>query len=111
MPDIAATKPVAGAPIESAWGGQVHDSIEGIQSGQATVTVTNLQNGDQAVTFPRAYATPPIVVACVTTSTNLYYGTVNGITTTGFTLRATHRDGAVRSDSVNMHWIAIGTPA
>jgi hypothetical protein len=30
MPDITAARPTAGAPIESAWGGQVHDALESI---------------------------------------------------------------------------------
>jgi len=110
MPDITATRPAAGAPIESAWGGGVHDAVEGIQAGKATVTfASSTASGAVVVTFPRPYATPPNVVASIGALGN-YWGLVGGITATQCQVQA-RSPVSIASGSVDVHWVAVGTPA
>jgi len=112
MPDIAAARPVSGSPVEATWGTNIHDGLEGLQSGQVTVQITAADNGQLAVVFPRAYAAPPFVIVTINSSTALYFATANGITATGFNARACNRDsGASRTDTMVIGWWAIGTLA
>ena len=109
MPDIAATRPAAGAPIESAWGGQVHDTLEGVQTGTATVTFSaSTASGVVTVTFPRPYASPPVVVAGGASGSN-YWGNSTGVTAT--TVGIQGRSATSVSGSFPITWIAIGTLA
>ena len=111
MPDIAASRPVSGQPVETAWGQQVHDQVEGVQSGSVSVTAAS-GTGNANVTFPRAYLTPPIVVACIG-SNGFYFACVTSPpTTTGVTVGVRDlRDAQAGTGSLTVYWIAIGTPA
>lgn len=109
MPDIAAVRPASGEPIASAWGGAVHDAVEGIQTGTGLVT-GSAAVGTLAVVFPRAYAVAPTVVATPQSSAGTWIASVSGITTAGFNLHLYKRDGSAISN-LNVSWIAIGTPA
>ena len=112
MPDIVATRPASGAPIEAAWAAEAHDAIEGIQAGTVAVPINNDFTGMQTVTFPRAYAAPPQVYGCVSpTNTSLWFGQAASVTPTGFTARATHRDGNTSTTSISVAWVAVGTLA
>lgn len=115
MSDIAAARPTAGAPIESTWGGQVHDLVEGIQAGFVDVTLTGAASGTVLVPFPRAYVTPPIVV--VTGNSGGTAGLVAKTsattppTTAAFTAVVQHVAGTTGTWTVRVHWMAVGTPA
>lgn len=112
MPDITAARPVSGAPVASAWGGQVHDLVEGVQAGVATIPTITAGNGTVAVVFPRAYASAPNVV--VTAPGNSFFmAQVGQITPTGFTVYVRDlRDAQAGTGSaLPCQWIAVGTPA
>jgi hypothetical protein len=115
MTDIAAQRPAAGAPIESAWGGQVHDAIEGIQAGTASIVFSGGTNGSAwlTVTFPRAYTAPPVVVASPQVTSNAYIANINNVTATGFVVGMSHKDASSNISAVTLpcHWIAVGTLA
>jgi hypothetical protein len=111
MPDITATRPTSGTPIETAWGDQVHDAIEGIQAGTATVNISAAQSATVAVTFPRAYVTPPVVLVAQAANSNGYVVAVGAITTTGCTLTASLRATGTGTAAIPVTWLAIGTPA
>lgn len=110
-------RPTSGAPIESAWGDIVHDAIVAmdIQSGKAAATLPNaVLITNVAVTFPRPFAAPPIVVASVadagTSSVNFNAG-VTGITATGCTLGVREVRETVTSQALSIGWIAYGPRA
>ena len=111
MSDISSARPVSGQPVASAWGGEVHDQLEGIQAGIGTIAISAAAFGSIAVVFPRAYAVPPIVVATLVVGSTAYYAVVGAITPTGFTLYAVQRDNTSSTTTQTASWIAIGTPA
>lgn len=111
MPDIAAQRPAAGAPIESAWGAQVHDAVEGIQHGTVSITVSTGAVGTSVVTFPRPYAVKPNATAIAEIGISAKPSVaITGITATTLQLSISRGDG-VASGNVTVHWIAIGTLA
>lgn len=59
--DILAVRPVAGAPMETAWGQQVHDALQSFQMGTAALTVAS-GAGSVLVTFPRPFLSAPIIL-------------------------------------------------
>lgn len=114
MPDIAASRPTSGAPVESAWGGQVHDALEGVQAGvSAAITLagTSPFTGQVNVVFPRAYTAPPVlVVGAVSGSAINIRAMATAVTATGFTAVG-YRDGGSAGATMTAHWVAVGTPA
>jgi hypothetical protein len=114
VPDITATRPASGGNIDDAWGQQVHDHIEGIQAGSVNMTWSaNAVATPVVVTFPRAYTSPPIVVATCSGgsgSVNNNIG-VNSVTTTQVTLGGREVRETAQSVTVPVFWMAIGTPA
>jgi hypothetical protein len=115
MPDITANRPTSGAPIESAWGGQVHDQLEGLQVGVANVVIANASNGTVVVVFPRAYAAPPrvfLTLQAVGSNSQAHAWIASaGITATQATLAAGRDDATTFSATLVVAWLAIGTPA
>ena len=113
MSDITATKPTAGAPIDTAWGQQVHDMLEGVQSGTVSTSLSSATvSGAVAITFPRAYATPPVVVVAPVAAGGLYHACLDAApTTTGALVRSAFRDNTAQTATIPVHWIAIGVPA
>lgn len=78
-----------------------------IKTGTVNVAISNAVFGEQAVTFAAAFPGTPRVIATVADSTSLYFCTVNSYSSTGFTARAIHRDGATTTTNVTVHWMAI----
>lgn len=115
MPDITAARPLSGAPVESAWGGQVHDAVEGLQAGQATATIAaGANSGTVIVTFPRAYTAAPNVVATVgPLGSQVFVANISGISATTVTLNAFRKDETNQGSSlgVPVQWMALGVPA
>ena len=114
MPDITAGRPIAGAPIETAWGDQVHDAIEGLQAGFVDIAISGAASATALVTFPRAYSAPPIVVVAgnsVTAGVVAKLSSTTPPTATAFTAVAQHVAGTSGTWTVRVYWMALGTPA
>jgi hypothetical protein len=113
MPDIAAARPTSGVTIETAWGQQVHDWVEGLQSGEVTITLggANPFTGTAVVTFPKAYQVPPALVVGARAASNMKLSSMAlNVTTTGFTA-VMFRDGGSAGAVAYATWIAVGKPA
>ena len=109
MPDISSTRPAAGAPVDTPWGQQVHDMLEGIQAGSVSVNFSNSNlSNSAAVVFPRPYTVAPIIVAVCA---NANYSPGVGATATQANLQAKRTDSAAVTAAMTILWIAIGTPA
>lgn len=84
-------RPVSGQPIATPWGGVVHDAIVAVdlQAGKTSLAFSTAQ-ASKVVTFPRPFATPPIVVVSISngvpTNSADYTARVDLVTATGFTL-------------------------
>lgn len=112
MSDIAAQRPAAGAPIESAWGGQVHDAVEGMQAGTVVISgITSSAAGVGTVVYPRPYATKPVVVISGPSNVVIAGSDPTTQTVTGFNISAKRADGSGTAYSGTFSWIAIGTVA
>lgn len=112
MPDLTPARPTSGTPIESSWGQQVHDAIEGIQAGTTNAVFSSNNNVAVPVVFPRPYAVAPIVVATGDTAVSVaVVAKVAAVTTTGFTVQCQSTSGGSLSGTVKVGWIAIGSPA
>lgn len=114
MPNIAAARPVAGQPIETAWGQNVHDAIESVlvQGGKVTVSdgmgTTELTGH---VVFPVAFSADP----AVSLTGSDYGGTITFVcgvvptpTVSEFYFKIKTTEGGVISGAVTAHWIAVG---
>jgi hypothetical protein len=108
-------RPTSGTPIETAWGQVAHDTAVGmdVQSGVATVAVSGAVSGTATVTFPRPFASAPIVV-CSLVSTSVAYVAlvISAPTATQVGLGLTHKTaGTTFTDSRQVSWIAYGPRA
>ena len=109
------TRPAAGAVVESAWGQVVHDATvaQDIQTGSATIALSNTTQGSVVVTFPRPFASTPLVIATLGPSSSgpalSYFPQVAACTPSSVTLRLS--GGASTSFSVPVAWLAIGPRA
>ena len=110
MAATAIPVPNSGEIVATSWGKAVADAHNGIQSGQATVAVSSQNSGSVVVTFPRAYASPPMVVA-TPLFVGGWFGAVNAVTTTQATIAAWFRDATAQTANIPMQWVAIGVPA
>ena len=85
----------------------------GVQTGVVEPrTISTGKIAEVAVTFARAYASPPIVVAGLKTTSDAYEHArcacaVDAVTKTGFTMRLYNHTGA-GSEPVGASWIAVG---
>ena len=89
----------------------------GVEHGSiASMTLTGETTSTKTVTFPRAFAAAPDVVATFDSSNISSFSgrwdyltlTVYNITATGFTIRV--HNGATKSFTPGIRWIAVGTP-
>lgn len=110
-------RPVSGAPIEAAWGDVVHDGVVAldIQSGIVNIVLNNTAISPVVVvTFPRPFASAPLVVA---TAINFSTSSVNhnvGVTATSPTtcsIGAREIREAAATGTLPVAWIAIGPRA
>jgi hypothetical protein len=112
---VVPAKPVAGQPIETAWGELAHDTAVAmdIQSGVASVAVAGAVSGTATVTFPRPFASAPTVV-CALVSTSVAYLAlvITAPTATAVGLGLTHKTaGTSFTDTRQVAWIAYGPRA
>jgi hypothetical protein len=109
------TAPAAGEPIAEAWGDVVHDSIVAmdIQVGTANVAVAGAVSGVTTVTFPRPFASAPVVVASMQSTSVAYVPFVNGPpTATTVSVGFSHKTaGTSFTDTRQVTWIAYGPRA
>lgn len=110
MPNLDAARPVAGQPIETAWGQQVHDSIERntviagrakMLSGVGFITVTYgvpFTTTQTAVVASREYTgqVSPISITCAV------------VGTTGCTFYVRAADGSIPAVDVDLFYMAFG---
>lgn len=114
MPDITAARPAAGAPVESAWGGQVHDALEGLQWGVINITFTGgTANGAGTVTYPRPYVSAPSFLVTMNVGSDIFVIRTSGPSTTACTISVSKKDGSNQgtTTTVPVSWLALGTPA
>lgn len=102
--------PVSGDVVLSSWGSAVAAAHNGIQSGVASVVVATQNSGNVVVTFPRPYATAPLVVASPQ-FVGGWFAAINSVTTTQVTIAAWFRDATAQTATIPVNWIAIGVPA
>lgn len=103
-------RPIAGAPIETAWGDVAHDSIvaQDVQAGTVNVTLT-AQNANAApVVFARPFASAPIVVASANVGSGTLFAIVDTVTASGFNARLVRKDEATTTVTAAVGWIAYG---
>lgn len=109
------TRPASGAVVESAWGQVAHDTAVALDYQYGTVTPGNAGSGNASsqitVTFPRPFASPPIVVVG---SVNFnYFAGLNGnqASATQFTCAVFRPIGGGVGAGSPINWIAIGPRA
>lgn len=111
------TPPTAGEPIAEAWGDVVHAGVVAmdIQAGSVSLPFpNNAVSTSTPVTFPRPFASPPVVVATMggptTSGVNTSVG-VATVTATNFALHAREVRESAINGSVQCNWIAYGPRA
>jgi H-type lectin domain len=110
------TRPAPGIPIASDWGGVVHDSIvaQDIQAGQLSVAVSASATGNAPVTFPRPFASAPIVVVAIGNAPGGSFRLVaraNAVTASGFSAYLYTGDNTTATVTLTVTWIAYGPRA
>ncbi len=110
MPNTAVIAPQPGDEISAPWGQSVAGSLNGIQSGSVSLAgITNTVAPTVAVTFPRAFASPPnLVTGCPSVAVSPGF---SGLTATGVTITARRNDGNASATTQVIQWLAIGTLA
>jgi len=107
-------RPTSGTPIETAWGQVAHDTAVAmdVQAGSATVTTTATVATDITITFPRPFASVP-VVTCGAIGGNSILGALVSIpTATQCAIRVFKRDGSnLAAGSTVVQWMAYGPRA
>ena len=111
MPNIVAARPVAGAQVDAAWGGEVHDRVEAIpliQSGTVAVAFSGAGNAGATVTFPIPFASAPVVVATFTGG-SIMFASISSVTPTTAIVNLRHYNDTGQSGTLNALWQAVGT--
>jgi len=111
-------RPVAGALLDSAWGGLVHDAVVAfdIQSGTLQQTLASGQAEiGQAVTFARPFGAAPSVVLGTQSAGGvngrIVFGRQSAITVNGFTCWLQATGGAAGAVTQTTSWLAYGPRA
>jgi hypothetical protein len=108
------TLPQAGDEVTATWGQSVAKGLNGIQSGTVVVTATAAARTEFTVTFPKAYASPPVVLCNAynfQTSAATPRDTTT-ITATGFTGAVyPNAGGSNVAGPITVGWVAFGTLA
>lgn len=111
------TRPISGAPTETAWGQVAHDTAVAmdIQAGVFNVVLTNTNQGSTRMTFPRPFASAPVVVAtCGPHSSGAgtaYFAQIASADATGADLRLVHDNSTVGTVTLPVSWVAYGPRA
>jgi hypothetical protein len=108
------TPPTAGEPVAEAWGDVVHDAVVAmdIQVGSLNITHSAQPSVSVAVTFPRPFASAPIVVASLDNAVSAsMVPKVLTPTATGFTAISQDTGSTARTGTTRYSWIAYGARA
>lgn len=82
------------------------------QIGTVSITITAAEFASASVTFPQAYASPPLVYTTLQSTSPNFLTNAGAVTTTGCTVTLAHKDvGASVSTGSVIAWRAIGPPA
>lgn len=100
---VAVTADAAIGQVAALVGGQK------IQAGYTNVSVSGM-TGTITLTYPVAFAGTAIPIAVVANRSD-YYATVGSSTATSCQLTVRHYRGDPATNTVAVHWIAIGPPA
>lgn len=106
MTDIAAARPVAGQPIETAWGQNVHDAIEGapvVTFGTVSIDLA-AGIGTAVVQFGVVYATAHSVTATARVSSDTVIVTTFGGSGADTGIRVANGGAG----PMIVEWIAVG---
>jgi hypothetical protein len=109
-------RPASGAPIDSAWGGVAHDTAvaQDIQTGNGLASFSAANQGLTTVTFPRPFASAPVVMILVgphnAGSMVTMWGQTSSVSATTFGVRLV-TTSSVTVANVPFQWIAIGPRA
>lgn len=110
---VVPARPTSGAPIETLWGDLVHDGYvaQDLQAGSVAVAfAASAISGLVTVTFPRAFAGVPVVVATgfeATNGPNLNVG-LRALTATSFQVQAREVRETAITATLAVQWVAIG---
>jgi len=116
MPNIVAARPVAGQPIETAWGDQVHDAIEGLPTLQFGIANVPAGVGNVTVTLPAQintalpYAILATVVRNATTGDQFVCNA--DVVAPGLAVRifmVNRSDGGIPTGAEQIYWTVLGT--
>lgn len=107
-------RPIAGALLDAAWGGLVHDTVvaQDVQGGSfTTVHTASATSAPVNVTFPRAFAAPPVVV--FGSGNYNYVCSYSGAvaTATGFQAGTYRASGVNPTANIPCQWLAYGPRA
>jgi len=104
------------------WGDVVNTAINALStaydtqklsrmaSGSVAVTLTAAASGTAPVLFPPGrFASPPVVVATLSSGSAAYIAGIGSITVNGFTAIAFHRAATATSGVLTVQWIAVAT--
>lgn len=92
--------------LDGKMDGKVLSGGNKIQSGTAFPSVTQNVWSTNTITFPTAFSSPPVVLACYAQNTNRAYIAATNPTTTSFVLNVDNIDGT----GINtITWIAVGS--
>ena len=106
-------RPTSGAPIDSTWGGIVHDTAaaQDIQSGTASVVASSASQASLTVTFARPFASAPVVLVTQAAGSAGWFAYAASITPTGLIANITTKAGTTASATIPVTWVAIGPRA
>jgi pyruvate/oxaloacetate carboxyltransferase len=114
MPNITAARPVAGQPIETAWGDQVHDAIEAdidIERGEVTSGTLVSPFAVINVVMARAMTIPYQVSLTANVLNGVAQVPILAIAMSGaqtFDIYVSYASGANISIPVTVQWVAFG---
>jgi len=121
MPDITAARPVAGQPIETAWGDQMHDAMEGIPAtGFVIATAVGLVAVGNATSealktavidlTPYGFTGAPRAFLTIDNGafSYLFHSAVAVINTTTLQIQVTRSDGLPFTGPIGCGWQVIG---
>lgn len=113
---VVPARPVSGEAIAVNWGQVAHDAAvaQDIQAGTGSLvwTASNL-SGTATVTFPRAFASAPVVqlTAGISGAAAHYGAALVTVSATGFTAQGRRGDGTSQTATVPFQWLAYGPRA
>jgi hypothetical protein len=111
MPNLAVVSPQPGDEVTAPWGQSVAAALNGIQSGVANCTFAgSTASAVTTVTFPRPFASAPVVVASLDGTGGNAWGLAFNATATSVQIQA-RSTASVASGTFPVAWIAIGVPA